>query len=257
MNRKSLLSGVLVSLLILSTAVVAVSLFATATFGQEYYEAWLKIVTSAWKGTPDTTLPGVTPVMPTGTTFPERYNVTNVCVEVWRIKQYGEDYGGVFSVNATGFVKIKWPRDWENVTIVVKAKSYQGQCIGTGDLYRGIIIYWLTVNPVRTWWAKYSFLGGAASDGSNVTVNDDGLVDWWSSWVDMQTNPGRAGLKSGPFDVLDSGDGSVTPKWFSDTLMIQGMLGLQELHRYSKSSMSILGIVLKITCHMLWYSYMI
>jgi hypothetical protein len=177
----------------------------------------LKIVTSAWKGT---NYPGYTTlVKPAGTTFPERYNVTGLqaCVEVWRLKQVGMDYGGVFEVNATGFVKIKWPRDWENVTIVVKAKSYQGQCIGTGDLYKGIIIYWLTVNPVRTWWAKYSFLGGAASDGSNVTVNDDGLVDWWSSWVDMQTNPGRAGLKNGPFDVLDSADGSATPKWFSDT----------------------------------------
>jgi len=92
------------------------------------------------------------------------------------------------SVNGTGFVKVKWPKDWENVTIVVKAKSYQGECIGQGNLYSGIIVYWLTVNPVRDLVGQVQFPGGTASDGSNATVNDDGIVDWWSSWVDMQTN---------------------------------------------------------------------
>jgi hypothetical protein len=114
---------------------------------------------------------------------------------------------------------VSWPDSWENVTIVVKAKSYQGECIGAGNPYSGIIVYWLTINPVRSWWARYSFLGGAASDGSNATVNDDGLVDWWTSWVDMQTNPGRAGLKSGPFDIIDydtsKNPKGFEPKWFA------------------------------------------
>jgi hypothetical protein len=97
-----------------------------------------------------------TPVNPAGIDFPGRYNVTNVCVELYRffnptaastapLDRY-ERLDRVFTPNATGFVQISWPTTWENVTIIVKAKSYQGECIGTGSPFSGIIVYWLTVN---------------------------------------------------------------------------------------------------------------
>jgi hypothetical protein len=213
-------NAVLLALLLaLPTAYVATA-FLAPTVAEPDLSAWLKIVTASWDGAP---YPGfVTRVRPVGTGFADRYNVTglNVCVELYRLKPVGFD-GPISagSPNGTGFIRVSWPDSWENVTIVVKAKSYQGECIGAGNPYSGIIVYWLTINPVGSWWARYSFLGGAASDGSNATVNDDGLVDWWTSWVDMQTNPGRAGLKSGPFDIIDydtsKNPKGFEPKWFA------------------------------------------
>jgi hypothetical protein len=213
-------NAVLLALLLaLPTAYVATA-FLAPTVAEPDLSAWLKIVTASWDGAP---YPGfVTRVRPVGTGFADRYNVTglNVCVELYRLKPVGFD-GPIpaGSPNGTGFIRVSWPDSWENVTIVVKAKSYQGECIGAGNPYSGIIVYWLTINPVGSWWERYSFLGRAASDGSNATVNDDGLVDWWTSWVDMQTNPGRAGLKSGPFDIIDydtsKNPKGFEPKWFA------------------------------------------
>ncbi|MEM3081793.1 MAG: hypothetical protein QXH35_08925, partial [Nitrososphaerota archaeon] len=75
-------------LLALPTTFLATSILAPA-FAQTNYSAWLKIVTDSWDGTPDTTLPGDTPVMPAGIDFPGRYNATNVCVELYRFKNPG------------------------------------------------------------------------------------------------------------------------------------------------------------------------
>jgi hypothetical protein len=88
--------------------------------------------------------------------FAGRYNVTNVCVELYKFKNPGsvspaplsswEGPINAGSPNGTGFIRVSWPTSWENVTIIVKAKSYQGECIGAGNPFTGIIVYWLTVN---------------------------------------------------------------------------------------------------------------
>jgi hypothetical protein len=152
-------NAVLLALLLaLPTAFMATAYIAPAV-GEETYSAWLKIVTDSWDGTDDTTLPGsTTPVMPVGIDFPGRYNVTNVCVELYRFTNPDrlspaplnrwDPPRKMGSPNATGFIQITWPRAWENLTVIVYAKSYQGECIGgdDSDPFTGIIVYWLTVN---------------------------------------------------------------------------------------------------------------
>ncbi|MEM4237097.1 MAG: hypothetical protein QW823_04800, partial [Candidatus Caldarchaeum sp.] len=69
-------------LLALPTAFLGAAIVSPA-FAQTNHTAWLKIVTSAWEGTG---YPPVTPD-PARTGYAERYNVTNVCVEVYRFKQ--------------------------------------------------------------------------------------------------------------------------------------------------------------------------
>ncbi|MEM4190657.1 MAG: hypothetical protein QXO79_02560, partial [Nitrososphaerota archaeon] len=151
----------LLAVLLLTPVLVGVSMLGVSV-AQPKYSAWLKLVTDSWEGTPDTTLPGDTPVMPAGVGFADRYNVTNACVEVYRLKSFGgHDFAGTFYPNGTGFVRIEWPTGWENVTVIVKAKSYQGQCIGTvGNPYSGIIIYWLTVNPTESFRTQFGVGAG-------------------------------------------------------------------------------------------------
>ncbi|MDW8073435.1 MAG: carboxypeptidase-like regulatory domain-containing protein [Nitrososphaerota archaeon] len=187
----------LLAVLLLTPLLVGISVLGVS-FAQTKYSAWLKLVTDSWDGTK---VPGyVTPVLPEGPGFPDRYNVTNACVEVYRLKGVGgADFAGSFYPNGTGFVRVEWPKGWENVTIVVKAKSYQGECIGTaGNPYSGIIIYWLTVNPVEKFRTQFGINVG------NTTIGDDGIEE------DMTTGgyfpwDGDAPFNAGPIDV-------VTPK---------------------------------------------
>jgi hypothetical protein len=199
-------NAVLLALLLaLPTAFMATAFIAPAV-GQANYSAWLKIVTDSWDGT---AYGGTfkTPVNPAGIDFPGRYNVTNVCVELYRffnptaastapLDRY-ERLDRVFTPNATGFVQISWPTTWENVTIIVKAKSYQGECIGTGSPFSGIIVYWLTINGVPSFLQRFF---GTTTIG-NYTIGDDGI---------LQTHPGPdfvfniAGpFRAGPVDHMD------------------------------------------------------
>jgi len=131
--RTYVLPLLLATLLITATAAFAVQVVQGA--GQR--EAWLKLVTTDWN--------------PSGTTLPEKYNLTGnwYFVEVYheRGSPYEElpEYAGVFYPNETGYVKITWPEDWDNVTVVVKAKTYEGTELGKGELYQGIIVYALYI----------------------------------------------------------------------------------------------------------------
>jgi hypothetical protein len=101
------------------------------------------------------------------------------------------------SPNATGFIRISWPQSWTNLTIIVKAKSYQGECIGTENErpFEGIIVYWLTVNPSDTFRDKFGFTGTG-----NETIGDDGiLVD---QLVATLTGMFPAPFGSGPVDIV-------------------------------------------------------
>ncbi|MEM0204311.1 MAG: hypothetical protein QXM57_00810 [Nitrososphaerota archaeon] len=179
-------------LLALVAAVVLPSAIYVARAEAEY-EAWLKVVTPAWVGTHepgqpwDTTKP---PVFPTGTTWFERYNLTkidsageptlepNVEVMVYyqTVSNPNPTPYRVFTPNGTGFVKVAWPKTWENVTIVVKAKSWYGENIRTSSnkLYEGIILAMIKVNASRS---EYERIGITTSDvGKNVTINMQGTV---------------------------------------------------------------------------------
>jgi hypothetical protein len=180
-------NAVLLALLLaLPTAFMATAFIAPAV-GQTNYSAWLKIVTDSWDGTEDTTLRGNnTPVMPVGIDFPGRYNVTNVCVELYKFKNpSSSNYAPLNSwdppikagsPNGTGFIKVSWPTSWENVTIIVKAKSYQGDCIGEGNPFTGIIVYWLTVNGDRSFLRKFFAIPADPDPANgNYTIGDDGV----------------------------------------------------------------------------------
>ncbi|MCD6536727.1 MAG: hypothetical protein J7K49_06850, partial [Thaumarchaeota archaeon] len=208
MNRK-IGSYILLALLVLSTIVIAVPLISTpaAAAGKS---AWLKIVTSAWKGTSCGIYDGIdtgfandaagrnTPMCPGGSEFAERFNVTGqeAFVEVYGIKPNFElmQLQGTFEPNATGFVKISWTvdDDW-GLLILVKAKSYYGTKIGAGTPFSGIIMYALLIPPrnstgpalsdsVVTKIAELTGVSNLANYDEdylkwNFTVNDDGLID--------------------------------------------------------------------------------
>jgi hypothetical protein len=98
---------------------------------------------------------------------------------------------------------VSWPTSWENVTIIVKAKSYQGDCIGAGNPFTGIIVYWLTVNGDRSFLRKF-FAIPADPDPAigNYTIGDDGV---------RVTHPGPdfdftidAPFNAGPVDHMSS-----------------------------------------------------
>jgi hypothetical protein len=131
--------------------------------------------------------------------------------------------------NGTGFIQVRWPVDWQNVTIVVKARSYQGECIGAGEgPFKGIIVYWLTVNATEQF--KAALTGNATllasyNYGRNATLNDDGLVDKHPLVTGGQFdfNLPRAGYKSGPVDFLDNATGrGYDPKWFAGNFSTPG-----------------------------------
>jgi hypothetical protein len=153
-------NAVLLALLLaLPTAFMATAFIAPAV-GQPNYSAWLKIVTDSWDGSGP-----LTPVFPAAPGFPDRYNATNVCVELYRFKNPNRQdpaplnsWEGPIragSPNGTGFIRVSWPTGWDNVTIIVKAKSYQGDCIGADNPFQGIIVYWLTINPTDSFRNKF------------------------------------------------------------------------------------------------------
>jgi hypothetical protein len=202
-------NAVLLALLLaLPTAFMATAFIAPAV-GQTNYSAWLKIVTDSWDGA---TYPGFqTPVRPTGVGFPDRYNATNVCVELYKFKNPGSvspaplsSWEGPIragSPNGTGFIKVSWPTSWENVTIIVKAKSYQGDCIGEGNPFQGIIVYWLTINPTNSFRAKFGVGAG------NRTIGDDGIEVTHGATFNWDIN---APFGSGPVDVVSYNTGPIT-----------------------------------------------
>jgi len=231
----------LISLLLLSTVAIASTAFiAPVSAGGK--TAWLKIVTSAWKGVSCGIYDGVssgfagdapgvnTPMCPGGTGFADRFNVTGqeAFVEVYGIKPNFELFQrqGTFEPNATGFVKIHWDvdDDW-GLLILVKAKSYYGTKIGAGDPFSGIIMYALLIPPRNatgpalsdTVLEKIANMTGVSSLTNfednylkwNFTVNDDGLIDVHGDRGTEGTEDyfdfdlPRAGLGSGPFDYLN------------------------------------------------------
>jgi hypothetical protein len=211
-------NAVLLALLLaLPTAFMATAFIAPAV-GQTNYSAWLKIVTESWDGTGTDT-----PVFPDGPGFADRYNATNVCVELYRFKNPNRQdpaplnsWEGPIkagSPNGTGFIRVSWPAGWDNVTIIVKAKSYQGDCIGEGNPFQGIIVYWLTINATDSFVNKF---GGNGGTDDFFTINDDGSFTDWFDLIEMIWNDlGPQPLNSGPVDVIaDVGD--VSPADFAD-----------------------------------------
>ncbi|GBC70039.1 hypothetical protein HRbin01_01747 [archaeon HR01] len=205
-------NAVLLALLLaLPTTFLATAYLAPA-FGQTNYSAWLKIVTDSWDGI--NYFGFQTPVNPDGIGFADRYNVTNVCVELYRFKNPGGlnpapliQYDGPInagSPNGTGFIRISWPASWENVTIIVKAKSYQGDCIGAGKPFQGIIVYWLTVNGTASFLNR--FFG--TTTNANYTIGDDGLL-WTHPGPDFDYTI-NAPFNAGPVDHMD-----MFPAWFA------------------------------------------
>jgi hypothetical protein len=215
-------NAVLLALLLaLPTAFMATAFIAPAV-GQPNYSAWLKIVTDSWDGADLHRFPD-TPVRPTGVGFPDRYNATNVCVELYKFKNPGSvspaplsSWEGPIkagSPNGTGFIKVSWPTSWENVTIIVKAKSYQGDCIGEGNPFTGIIVYWLTVNGTISFGSRFGIpLAPSGTTLTNATIGDDGIL------VDHVADLGAsdfvfnapAPFRAGPVDHMD-----MTPQMFA------------------------------------------
>jgi hypothetical protein len=225
-NRKGGLSAssaakvALLAVLLLVPVLLVSGVLIDVSQAQPRRSAWLKLVTESWKGVdvvespddPDTW----TLVLPDPglTGFADRYNVTNACVEVYRLKSGGGfDRAGTFYPNGTGFVRIEWPTFWENVTVIVKAKSYQGECITGGTPFSGLIVYWLTVSPTDGF-LDYFDPTGTLSSTDVATFNDDGSLDQWTDSNELQTSVGSiSGLSSGPVDIV----GDLAPDEFADT----------------------------------------
>jgi hypothetical protein len=177
---------------------------------QGTFSAWLKIVTPSWNGKPCDGAPPLTnPPMracpdPDFTGFADRYNLTGqwYFVEVYRETPAGILFGGKFYPNATGFVKISWPDTWTNLTVVVKAKSYDGTEVGAGTLYDGIIVYMLVVNASPGYLqAKF---GISTTTRRNATILLDGTVahrPYGDSWATL-LNTAPALSRAGPVDSL-------------------------------------------------------
>jgi hypothetical protein len=184
------------------------------------YSAWLKIVTPSWNGVPCTGAPAVTnPPMracPSATTgFADRYNLTGqwYWVEVYHergapfndflISTYGVGGTNKFYPNGTGFVKITWPDTWTNLTIVVKAKSYDGTEVGAGSLYSGIIVYMLVVNASPAYMNAKLGISPPLAERRNATVLLDGsrfvTTAFGQSWATLL---GQSGSRAGPVDFL-------------------------------------------------------
>ena len=181
-----------VILLVLCSSVLVLGSFSASIqpISAAGYSAWLKIVTTSWKGTNDPWLlsGNFMPMFPAGEGFAERFNVTaqEAFVEVYSIKYdtLAVQHEGTFEPNATGFVKVSWTADPTEhaIMIVVKAKSYYGEKIGEGDLWDGIIMYALFLSPENpgTDWEKFNeWLGvkniyGSSKPTANFSWNIKG-----------------------------------------------------------------------------------
>jgi hypothetical protein len=172
--------------------------------------AWLKIVTPSWNGEqcsadPVTFWPPMRACPGATTGFADRYNLTK---QWYFVEVYHENlhtgitlYRGPFYPNETGFVKITWPDGWANLTVVVKAKSYDGTEVGAGTLYSGIIVYMLVVNASPTYMTAK--LGAAFTERRNATVLLYGgvfHVPYGQSWADLLNT--QSGSRAGPVDFL-------------------------------------------------------
>ncbi|RLI44216.1 hypothetical protein DRO64_04385, partial [Candidatus Bathyarchaeota archaeon] len=203
----------LISLLLLSTVAIASTAFIAPVASQLEHHAWLKIVTTSWKGTNDTSvLPGnFMPMFPAGEGFAERFNVTDqeAFVEVYSIKYdtLAVQHEGTFEPNATGFVKVSWTADPSEhaIMIVVKAKSYYGEKIGGGSLWSGIIMYALFLSPENpnTDWEKFNeWLGVKNIYGTNKPKANFS----WSIAGEFENNTyadkGNGFNFTGPFDFM-------------------------------------------------------
>ncbi len=209
MDRRAKITA-LALLVVMVAAVILPAAIVQVTTAQAYHEAWFKIVTSAWKGThrweftgfPGTGSLGTTgywdeyypPVFPIADQWgiiPARYNLTkigsdgiptlepNVEVAVYypTVSDPNPIAYTTFTPNGTGFVKVTWPKDWQNVTIAVKAKSWYGEPIRTSSnrLYEGIILFMIKINATR-----YEYVRNGITSGTlwrpNATFMYNGRV---------------------------------------------------------------------------------
>jgi hypothetical protein len=196
-------NAVLLALLLaLPTAFMATAFIAPAV-GQPNYSAWLKIVTElmGWNRVVHLRLSFQTRLHHIKAGLPDqvqRRRMSVLSCTGSRVLAIDQDFNnpnwprnllGNLSwegpappvtdrPNGTGFIQVRWPSGWDNVTIVVKARSYQGECIGAGNPFTGIIVYWLTVNATERF--KHALIGAPWASipyGRNVTLNDDGIFD--------------------------------------------------------------------------------
>jgi hypothetical protein len=221
-NRKGGLGATGVAKIVLLAVLLAipVALYsAPLVSAQTTYSAWLKLVTPSWNGVPCPGAPvsSIPPMRACPNTaftgFADRYNLTGDWYWVEVYHERGAPFNDAikagawkFYPNATGFVKITWPASWPNVTIVAKAKSYDGTEIGAGELYRGIIVYMLVVNGSRSYLtSKFGPILAPGEQRRNATILLDGSVvsvpygPNTGSWAALL---GATGGRAGPVDSL-------------------------------------------------------
>ncbi|MEM2857853.1 MAG: hypothetical protein QW263_02770 [Nitrososphaerota archaeon] len=198
----------IVALLAVLMAIPAALYVIPAVQAQGTYSAWLKIVTTSWNGVP--CVAGGTPACPDATTtgFADRYNLTGQWYWVEVYQERGAPFNDAifyprkFDINATGFVRIEWPDTWSNVTVVVKAKSYDGTEVGAGSLYSGIIVYMMVIN------ASTRYIQSKIGQGhwrTNATVLMDGTVRAvWLPWTSTYGPSllSNTGGRAGPVDFV-------------------------------------------------------
>ncbi|MCL7385008.1 MAG: hypothetical protein LZ158_01395, partial [Thaumarchaeota archaeon] len=224
-----ILAPALIVVLALATIVPVIAVLMPSAQAAAEWNAYLKLVTPAWKGTHDTSksyndwyengwyLP---PVFPNGTTWVERYNLTkidsngdptlesNVVVGVYYVTKSNPNPSPykTFTPNGTGFVQISWPKDWPNVTIAVKAKGWYGDKIGTDRLFSGIILAMITVNATESWYDQFGV--------TTTYKNKNATLSMAGKWDDATTSHDGSNFfdfrKNGPVALL-----KMTPGNFS------------------------------------------
>ncbi len=217
MDNRGLAKVGIVVLLAALLAIPAALYVIPAVEAAGTYSAWLKIVTPSWNGVvcpgaPATSTPQMKACPNAATTgFADRYNLTGqwYWVEVYheRGAPFNDILGGYkFYPNGTGFVRITWPDTWTNLTVVVKAKSYDGTEVGAGTLYSGIIVYMLVVNASRSYLeSKFGITIWATGENRrNATILMDGTVydvPYGDTWADLLA-PAETNGRAGPVDSL-------------------------------------------------------
>jgi hypothetical protein len=174
--------------------------------------AWLKIVTPSWNGVvcpgaPVTSTPQMRACPSTAFLgFADRYNLTGQWYFVEVYQERGAPFNDVvrypqtFYPNGTGFVQIRWPQDWANLTVVVKAKSYDGTEVGAGTLYDGIIVYMLVVNASPAYLSAKFGLPGATRQNATILLDGERYaVSFGQNWAELL---GASDSRAGPVDSL-------------------------------------------------------